>query len=290
MKVRLLLVALASLIGVSCTSTQAITAGAPSPLPPISDYSSFGPFKTVSESNTGPDGTYTIVRPETLDKDGFLFAPITFGPGITLTVESMMGLLERIASHGFVIIGRPLNGGPGNAENNRRMIAGLDWLIEQNDKEGSPFKGRLDVEHAVAMGYSVGATAAVDISAHKAISTVVAIHGHSAKSEFRGPVLLMGGTKDVMRDGQSWLAPTYEALQAQTFFSLVEGATHGYIMSTVDGVFGGVETPAMIAWLRYWIYNDQEAKKYFQGDNCVMCSAPWTNAQRKNWPEGAGAK
>jgi hypothetical protein len=39
----------------------------------------------------------------------------------------------------------------------------------------------------------------------------------------------------------------------------------------------------MIAWLRYWIYNDQGAKRYFFGDDCVMCTSPWTKTQRKNW-------
>lgn len=284
MKTRLLLIALSSLVLASFADAQTATTVAASPLPPTADYSGFGPFKISSENNTGPDGTYTIVRPETLGKDGFLHAPIIFGPGIGGSVESMMNLLQRIASHGFVIIGRRLDGGPGNPENNRRMIAGLDWLIEQNTTAGSMFKGKLDVEHAASMGYSVGGTGAVDIGGHKAITTVVSIHGHSAKAELHGTLLLMGGSNDVMRDGQSWLAPTYEASQVQTFFSLVDGANHGYPARTVDGVQSGVEAPAMIAWLRYWIYNDQDAKRYFFGDDCVMCNSPWTNTQRKKWP------
>ena len=284
MKTRLLLIALSSLVLASFADAQTATTVAASHLPPTADYSGFGPFKTSSENNTGPDGTYTIVRPETLGKDGFLHAPIIFGPGIGGSVESMMNLLQRIASHGFVIIGRRLDGGPGNPENNRRMIAGLDWLIKQNTTAGSMFEGKLDVEHAASMGYSVGGTGAVDIGGHKAITTVVSIHGHSAKAELHGTLLLMGGSNDVMRDGQSWLAPTYEASQVQTFFSLVDGANHGYPARTVDGVQSGVEAPAMIAWLRYWIYNDQDAKRYFFGDDCVMCNSPWTNTQRKTWP------
>jgi dienelactone hydrolase len=255
-------------------------------LPPTDDYSTFGPFKTISESGTGPDGTYTIVRPEMLGKDGFLHAPIIFGPGIGGSVDSMMDLLQRIASHGFVIIGRQLDGGPNNPENNRRMIAGLDWLIEQNATAGSKFEGKLDTGRAASMGYSVGGTGAVDIGGHKAITTVVSIHGHSAKAELHGTLLLLGGTNDVMRDGQSWLAPTYEASQVQTFFSLVDGANHGYPARAVDGVQAGVEAAAMIAWLRYWIYNDQGAKQYFFGEDCVMCKSPWTKTQRKNWPHG----
>jgi dienelactone hydrolase len=261
-----------------------------SPLLPADDYADFGPFATVAEESTGPDGTYTIVRPETLGQNGFLHAPVIFGPGIGGPVESMMDLLQRIASHGFVIIGRQLDAGPGSPENNRRMIAGLEWLIDQTTTAGSVFEGKLDVERAAAMGYSVGGTGAVDIGGHEAIKTVVSIHGHSAEAGLHGTLLLLGGTNDVMRDGRSWLAPTYEASQVQTLFSLVDGANHGYPARTVDGVQSGVEAPAMIAWLRYWIYGDQDARRYFYGDDCVMCRAPWTSTQRKNWPEDPGAE
>lgn len=270
------------------TWTTLAVAQPASPLLPADDYADFGPFATVAEAGTGPDGTYTIVRPETLGQNGFLHAPVIFGPGIGGPVDSMMDLLQRIASHGFVIIGRQLDAGPGSPENNRRMIAGLDWLIEQNTTAGSVFEGKLDVEHAAAMGYSVGGTGAVDIGGHEAIKTVVSIHGHSAKAELHGTLLLLGGTNDVMRDGRSWLAPTYEASQVQTLFSLVDGANHGYPARTVDGVQSGVEAPAMIAWLRYWIYGDEDARRYFYGDDCVMCRAPWTSTQRKNWPADPG--
>ena len=236
MKSRLLLIAFSSLVLVSFADAQTATTVAASRLPATADYSALGPFTTTIEDNTGPDGTYTIVRPETLGKDAFVHAPIIFGPGIGGSVASMMNLLQRIASHGFVIIGRRLDGGPGNPENNRRMTAGLDWLLAQNSTAGSKFEGKLDVTRAASMGYSVGGTGAVDIGGHRAITTVISIHGHRAKAELHGTLLLLGGTNDVMRDGQSWLAPTYEASQVQTFFSLVDGANHGYPARSVDGV------------------------------------------------------
>jgi hypothetical protein len=254
-----------------------------SPLEPVDDYADPGPFGTTTQENTGPDGTYTIVRPQTLGANGFLHAPITFGPGTGMQVSQLSGLLQRFASHGFVVIGRQLTGGPGDAVTRMRMTAGLDWIIEQNSTAGSVFEGKLDVTHAVAMGYSVGGTGAVEIGGHEAIATVVSIHGHGAEGDLHTPLLLIGGTDDVMGDGMSWLAPTYEASQVQTFFGTVVGADHGYIQGSVGGVPGGVETPAIVAWLRYWIYNDQGARDYFYGDDCVMCDDPWTNPQRKNW-------
>ena len=270
--------------GLGGADTGGASGSGGSPLAPVADYADPGPYETATEPNTGPDGTYTIIRPATLGEGGFLHAPITFGPGIGMEVSQLSGLLQRFASHGFVVIGKRLDGGPGDAENRARMTNGLDWLIEQNSTAGSVFEGMLDPERAVAMGYSVGGTAAVEVGGHQAIATVVAIHGHSAEGDLHGPLLLIGGTDDVMSDGRSWLAPTYEASQVQTFFSTVVGADHGYIQGTVDGVPGGVETPAIVAWIRYWIYNDQEAARYFTGDDCVMCDSPWANPQRKNWP------
>jgi dienelactone hydrolase len=257
----------------------------PSTLPPTDDYSDYGPFDYIDESGTGPDGTYTIVRPETLGEDGFLHAPVTFGPGIDGAPSSMMNLLERVASHGFVVISKELNHGPNNPENNRRMTDGLDWLIEQNTTAGSVFQGKLAVGHAVSMGYSVGATASVDIAGHDAIVTAVAIHGHGAEpvEDATGRTfLLMGGSQD-LDGGESWMAPTYAALEHQTLFTLLEGADHGYPGGSVNGVQAGLEAPVAIAWIRYWVYKDQGAKMYFYGDDCIVCMAPWTDTERKHW-------
>jgi hypothetical protein len=258
--------------------------GGGSPLAPVTNYADPGPLKAATKSGTGPDGTYTIIYPEALGANGFLHAPITFGPGTGMQVSQLSGLLQRFASHGFVVIGRQLDGGPGDAATRMRMTAGLDWIIAQNTTAGSIFEGKLDVTHAVAMGYSVGGTGAVEIGEHAAIATVVAIHGHEAEvGDLHGPLLLIGGSADLNNDNESWLAPTYESSNVQTFFSLVDGADHFYIQGTVNNVPGGVETPAIVAWLRYWIYNDQAAKNYFYGDDCVMCKDPWTDPKRKNW-------
>ena len=256
--------------------------GGGSPLAPVTNYKDPGPLKTATKAGTGPDGSYTVIYPDPLGANGFLHAPITFGPGTGMEVSQLSGLLQRFASHGFVVIARRLDGGPGDAATRMRMTGGLDWIIAQNSTAGSIFEGKLDVTHAVAMGYSVGGTGAVEIGGHEAIATVVAIHGHQAEGDLHAPLLLVGGTED-LNGNASWLAPTYEASEVQTFFSLVVGANHGYIQGTVDGVPGGVETPAIVAWLRYWIYNDQAAKSYFYGDDCVMCKSPWSNPQRKNW-------
>ena len=254
-----------------------------SPLPPTTDYTAPGPFPTTTDRNVGPNNGYTVYRPQTLGQNGFLHAPIIFGPGIGMQSSQLSTLLLSFASHGFLVVGTPvLNEGPGGAQNLKAMTDGLNWILAQNTTAGSPYQGKLDVTHAISMGYSVGGTSAVQLGGHAAVATTVSIHGHTASSNMHGPLLQTTGTGDTV--GLPLQMMTYQMSQVQTFLGTVMGADHGYIQQIMNGQQGGVERPAIIAWLRYWIYNDQGAKPYFYGADCVMCTSPWTNPQRKNWP------
>jgi hypothetical protein len=229
------------------------------------------------EANVGPNGGYTVFRPEPLADDGFLHAPIVFGPGIGQSVTVHTVMLTNFASHGFVVVGTPvLNGGPNDPANLAAMLDGLDWIIEQNATPGT-YEGKLWVDHAISMGFSVGGTAAVEAGGHEAVATVVSIHGHTATADLHGTMLQTTGTADTV--GLPMQQETFDMSQVPTFMATLTGAAHQYIES--DG--GGEERPAIVAWMRYWIYNDTGATDYFFGDSCVLCAAPWENPQRKNW-------
>jgi hypothetical protein len=252
--------------------------GGVSTLPPITDYTANGPFTPVVEANVGPGKAYTIYRPDPLGKDGFVHSPIIFGNGTGMQISASAGMLKIIASHGFVIIGcNILNGGPNNPASNTAMTNGLNWILEQNGVAGSIYQGKLAVKRAASMGYSVGGTAAVDIGSHAALLTVVSIHGHVSTTVLHGTLLQTSGDKDNV--GLPMQQQTFANSKVPTFLGTVVGADHGYIQQNN----GGVERPAIVAWLRYRLYNDTGAKPYFYGDDCIMCKAPWTNPQRKNW-------
>ncbi len=255
-------------VGQACAST----------LPAITDYTVLaGPFATTTENNTGPDGKCVIYRPKTLGENGFLHAPIVFGPGISMQATQLSGLLTSFASHGYVVIGTGvLTGGPNDPGNKSQMQNALTWMLQQNDKAGT-YQGKLATKCAISMGYSVGGTAAVEIGGDPSVATTVSIHGHVATSAMHGPLLQTSGDQDTV--GRPMQQQTFDKSQVQTFFGTVSGADHGYIQSNN----GGVERPAIIAWMRYWINGDTGAKKYFWGDTCVCCVSPWMDPQRKNW-------
>lgn len=254
--------------------------GGGSTLPAVTDYTKSGPFATTVDMKVGPGNGYTVYRPSKLGDNGFKHSPIIFGPGIGQSVTVHATMLTNFASHGFVVVGTPvLNGGPGDAGNLKLMQDGLDWILAQNDAAGSVYQGKLDVNRAISMGYSVGGTSAVQLGGHKAVATTVSIHGHTAMSAMHGPLLQTTGTKDTV--GMPLQQQTFSTSQVQTFLATLTGADHGYIQSAG----GGDERPAILAWLRFWINDDQGAKHYFYGTDCVLCMAPWENPQRKNWPQ-----
>jgi hypothetical protein len=253
--------------------------GGGSPLPPITDYEAPGPFATTVDEDVGPGEAYTVFRPSTLGENGFLHAPIIFGPGIGQDVTVHTIMLTNFASHGFVVVGTPkLTQGPGGAANLKSMQDGLDWILQQNATQG-PYQGKLAVQRAISMGFSVGGTSAVQLGGHEAIATVVSIHGHTATAELHGPMLQTTGTEDGV--GMPLQQATYDSSEVQTFLATLTGAPHGYIEQ--DG--GGHERPAILAWLRYFIYADEGAKKFFYGADCTLCKVPWEKPQRKNWPD-----
>lgn len=248
-------------------------------LPPVTDYSAAGPFETTMKGNTGPGSGYTIFRPATLGKDGFLHSPIIFGPGVaTSGATSYVTFLTHLASHGFVVISVNTFGfsGPGDPAHIAAMREGLDWLIEQNGQAGD-YQGKLAVKRAVAMGYSLGATAAALLADHEAIMTTVAIHGHMqmTRAQPHGPMLLLTGTEDVIAQVRATVAAVSSA---PIIMGAIDGQDHLSVIPSQLGK-GAPEFTAATAWLRYWVNGDQNAKNYFSGDPCTMCSDPWIPAE-----------
>ena len=243
--------------------------GAAQALPLIADYAQAGPFETIMESSAGPNGNYTIFRPEPLGADGFLHSPIIFGPGIITTPAQYRTLLTHFASHGFVTICvNSLTGGPNAPGNLEAMKAGLEWLIAQNDAAGM-FQGKLAVDRAVTMGYSIGATASTQLSSHAAILTTVSIHGHDTSGDPHGPLLLLTGTSDVIDGNRSTLTTLEEAP------AMLAALPIGHLDVLGELAASGRYVAPLTAWLRYWVNGDQDAKRFFWGADCEMCTSPW---------------
>ena len=302
----------ASAAGTGGSAGTSATGGQPAPsddtgtcagLPPVSDYSMPGPFGDAKMfSGVGPSNGYTMYRPDSsLGKDGFKHPIATWGNGIATTPDMYKKLLTLVASHGFVIIAC------NDTQPERPCLnAGMDWLVKQNDAEGA-LKGKLDIMREVAIGYSWGGGAAIDVSDRPNIKVTLSLHGMpprvtDAFDKLHGPLLLTTSTGDMFVTASGYVTPNYEkSNKVPTFYGTLQDPNAGHLYIADDGgalcgpaallgsTFGSCEgAPAekgpAVAWLRYWACGDQGAKKYFFGDDCVLCKAPWTKPQRKMWP------
>ena len=79
---------------------------------------------------------------------------VIFLPGFQLTSAQYAGTLERIASHGFVVIGADPAGSLFSVSHVNMAVdaaAVLDWALST-----SPVSGRIDAAHVAMMGHSLG--------------------------------------------------------------------------------------------------------------------------------------
>jgi hypothetical protein len=253
----------------------------------VADYGARGSFDVTRINNTGPDGQYTMFRPTDLGT-GFKHPPVTWGNGISTTPDAYVELLSTVASHGFVVIASNSTGVTPDM-----VRSGLDWLIAQNSTAGD-LEGKLVVECASSIGYSLGGRAAVTAGAHPNVKAIVSMHGLQATSApSTAPLLLMTSTDDTFVTKTSNVVPTYDnALPTQpTIMATLDCPAAGMpTCLSIPGLDGhaipldnghGDRAP-LVAWLRYWIYGDQGARTWFYGSDCTLCKAPWVDIQRKN--------
>jgi len=201
--------------------------------------------------------------------------PLKRGGGRRYYKPDDIALLDHLGSHGFVTISvNSMSGGPNAPANLQAMKDGLDWIIAQNAQAGV-FQGKLAVNRAVTMGYSIGATASTQLSSHTAILTTVSIHGHNTSGDPHGPVLLLTGTSDVIDDNRKTLTTLTEAPAVLMALPIghLDVLTELAIGSRISASSRYIAP--ITAWLRYWVNGDQNAKAYFWGNACKMCSTPW---------------
>jgi hypothetical protein len=155
----------------------------------------------------------------------------------------------------------------------------------------------------VTVGYSWGGGAAIDTANRPNVKATVSLHGMpprvtSAFQDMHSPLLLFTSTGDSFVTAAGYVTPNYEKSIVQTFYATLNdsGAGHLYVVDEgaavcIGGILGlgacstaAEEQAPTIAWLRYWACGDQNAARFFFGDDCTLCSAPWTQPERKEFP------
>ena len=166
------------------------------------------------------------------------------------------------------------------------VSAGLDWLAQQNDVPGD-LQGKLDTSREATVGYSWGGGASIDAAFRPNVKCTVSIHGMpprngTAFDRMHAPLLLTTSTGDTFVSAAQFVTPNYNKSTVQTFYATLDmPVSHIWVVDLLGGMME--ERAPVIAWLRLWLYEEEDPKKFFYGDSCLLCSSPWIY-QRKNWP------
>ena len=220
-------------------------------------------------------GPCTIFRPVEL-KPG---APvILWGNGTGAQPASYLGLLQHLASYGFVI-------GAANAANagsGAEMLGCLDYLSAENAREGSPYRGKLDLTKVGAAGHSQGARGAMMAGRDPRVKVTAPImpgsrnDGAGAAAQQHGPMLLLSAALDDRAPPETGQRPMFEIAKTPVTW-MTEGAS-GHMTAMRDG---GPYRAALTAWFLYTLQDDAKAGAMFTGSACGYCAAPNWTIQRK---------
>ena len=213
-------------------------------------------------------GLYTIFRPACM-KDGEKYPVITWGNGTCGQSGGYASLLATVASHGFVVIAansRFTDAG------NMEMLKALDFAKALNEDPDSLYHNRLDLDHVGAMGHSQGSSATAHAASDPRIKSVILFNGGLTSSD--KPFLAVSGDRDIGDYTPEEMASAVEkASQPGAWLYYVAVLETG---GNITGHLTLMEQPERvaeptIAWWKYMLKGDEEAKKMFVGDSCGLC-------------------
>ncbi|HEY6880888.1 MAG TPA: hypothetical protein VI299_22845, partial [Polyangiales bacterium] len=225
--------------------------------------------REVLDLRGGELGLYTVFRPACM-RSGEKYPVITWGNGTCGQTVAYAPLLATLASHGFVVFApnsRFTNGG------NEEMRKALDFAQAVDADATSPLYRRLDLEHVGAMGHSQGASATASVATDPRIDALILWNGNRDGSPEK-PFLFVSGDRDI---GNPSVANSSSFVKSATqpgawlFYHQVLD-TGGYL----TGHLTLMEQPeratdVTIAWWKYMLLGDAEAKRTFVGTDCKLC-------------------
>lgn len=244
---------------------------------PTVDPAVVGPFETVTESNVGPaagegeDGdpvAFTVFRPSDLTASGRCHPVVTWGNGTGSNPGLYKVLLNHLASHGFIVVA---SDSPNVAQGDPPpMVAGVTWLVAENENPDSPYFQRVDTSHVGATGHSQGGFATTQAGADSHITTIAPLCGASPQRNLHGPALLLCGGADEVVDCEG-IANALEAIDQPAMLANYITADHADWVTFRGTSLSPMEV-ATVAWMRTHLMDDVALRPWFYGPDCKLCT------------------
>ena len=216
-------------------------------------------LKIVYQTRTGWDGGAVLSYPEKLS-DTQKHAVVIWGPGGGGKPEDCEGIIRRLASHGFVVVG--IRESPGNATQGK---ASLDWLEKKNKDPNDPLYNKLDMTKVGAGGHSMGGLEAEQllIQDSRVITAMLSNSGdlgHTAMTQ-----VSTSKTISIVYGCNGFERPNAEAdynnpgVKAPACLIMMDGADYGHGSGFLQG------KGAFVAWMRWHLGGEDFRKADFVG-------------------------
>ena len=255
------------------------------------DYDTFsdGPHRTTQDLGSGPSGNSGLFYPTGVGTEGKVFPIFLWCCGGGSAPRDYAVRMNRIASHGFVVIAEVSSG------SGEELIEALEWLIEQNNNSRSPLYKRLDISpdyyaepggcsgggtvgtvNVAAGGHSLGSVGTFAIADDSRLRTTIHVAGGSfdgrGPNNLRNPAAYLAGENDSL--ATSNVERDYRNTTVPVFMTVMKGV--GHIDATEKGL------PAIIAWLHWHLGGQTWRQADFLQPGGVFTTGMW-KSKSKNW-------
>lgn len=214
---------------------------------------------------------YTIFRPACM-KDGETYPVITWANGTCGLTHGYAMLLGTLASHGFVVVASNSTW-TNTAPTNQVQLRALDYAAALNGDANSPLYNRLNLNQIGAMGHSQGAAATSVADNDPRVKSAIFWNAGTSNEK---PFLNVSGDRDIGG------AITPSSMAAGVNAATQPGAWvyHHQVLQTGGTATGHLVlmmqpervTDMTVAWWKWQLKGDQQAKGMFVGANCGLCN------------------
>ena len=266
-----------------------------------------GPYPAKKhELASFPD--HVVYEPTNLSALGDLKMPVyIFGNGACSDDgSSQRQHLLEIASHGYLVIaaGRIVSGAGTkltaddwitHRDNTSYTLLGdaIDWVIAENERPGSPYKGHIDTAHIALSGYSCGGRQALRYAGDPRIASFVIMNtgltepNVSRAGEMAVPVEMLdlirvptlyvvGGPTDIAYEKS--IADFRRLLEVPSAVISMDVSHQG----TFSHANGGPVAQAVVAWLEWQFRGTAASADWFVGDSCRLAQSPDWQIEKRN--------
>lgn len=260
-----------------------------------------GPFPALMLSEESLP-THTVFRPADLEPFGSEHALpiIAWGNGACANSPwEHVNFLSEVASHGFLVVA--IGPMPEEGEMTRerstssQLLDAIDWAIEQNGAEGSPYYGKVDTAHVAVSGMSCGGLQTLEVAGDPRITTVGVFNSGILPGPGAGMPGMPALTKDRLGDLHT---PALYLLGGESDIAYENGMDDyrriGHVPVVVANMdvghggtyrepHGGEFARVATAWYLWQLKGDEAGAALFTGDPIGLSESPLWTVEAKNF-------